>query len=622
MKLSPLSPLASLLLLVAPMAAQASISILPFLPKDTIMAVAAPDLSMSAAEFAQLPLAKMWAEEDVQAFFADLKAMAMKQFDEGMKQAKEMHAQGALPFDPEQLMQLRLRGATFAVTQMQMTMGDFGPLPKFGMVLHLDFGPSSAKWMSIIQTGLGMMEQEAGEELVKTEGKVGEITTMSFTPKNARGMQMGLNLAMVPEGILIGTLSEDVAGIVDHMQKKSAILTQTAQYLATAKQIDVGGAECEMFMRPQPMIDFAMGAMRMGAEQGAFDGVDMDGVDRAMKAMGLTDLGAMGAASKYVDGKAVTQSFAGASKLSATMASKPIDTSFLKWVPKEAVSFSSGGLDMMAIYDMLDRGLKAYDPEFAKEALAQLAEIEKQLGFNIRGDLFGSLGDHYISWSMPMGSISSAPEMALLMKVTDETKLVNVIKSLAKLSDGMVEIEEGEKRGVKAYQLRVNVDPSEGMGMNPFDFVQPTFAFKNGYMVLGLSASDVKRVFQRMDREDDPKGDIRSNKEYAAVAGSIPAGVDSLSFTDWKVNFESWYQIATGALAFVPISEEVPIDMSLLPDSATLTKHLFGAVSYTRSDSNGQHSVSIGPFGPEAMLLIAGFLGGAAAGVASMRGGF
>ncbi|MCU0862733.1 MAG: hypothetical protein MUC36_02980 [Planctomycetes bacterium] len=622
MKLSPISPLASLLLLAAPVMAQGSISILPFLPKDTMMAVAAPDLSMSMTEFAQMPLAKMWAEEDVQAFFADLKAMAMKQFDEGMKQAKEMHAQGALPFDPEQVMQLKLRGATFAVTQMQLTMGDFGPMPKFGMVLHLDFGPSAPKWMNVIQAGLGMMEQEAGDDMQKTEGKIGDIATLSYMPKNGRGSEMGLNLAMVPEGILIGTLGADVQGIVDNMVKKSTVLTQTAQYMATAKQIDVGGAECEMFMRPQPMIDFAMGAMRMGAEQGAFDGVDMDGVERALKAMGLTDLGAIGSASKYVDGKAVTQGFVSASKMTATMVQKPIDTSFLKWVPKEAVGFSSGTVDAMSLYDMLDRGLKAYDPEFAKQAMDQLAQVEKQLGFNIRNDFFGSLGNHYISWSMPMGSISSAPEMAFLMKVNDEQKLVTVIKNLAKMSDGMVEIEEGEKRGVMAYQLRVNFDPSEGMGMNPFDFVQPTFAFKNGYMVLGFSASDVKRVFQRMDREDDPKGDIRSNKEYAAVAGSIPAGIDSVSFTDWKVSFESLYQIATGALAFVPISEEVPIDMSLLPDSATLTKHLFGSVSYTKTDADGQHSFSSGPFGPEAMLLVGAVGVGVMTAVASMRGGF
>ena len=620
MKPNRLSRLAALVLLTVPVAAQGSTSILPYLPKDTMMAIAAPDLAMSISELSKMPLAKMWAEEDVQAFFADVKEMALKQFDQGMKQAKEMHAQGALPFDPEKVMQLRMRGATFAVTSMALSAGDFGPQPKFGLVLHLDFGSSAPAWMDMIKTGLGMMESEAGEEMVKTEGKIGEIATLSYAPKQNRGMEMGLNLAMVPDGILIGTLASDVQSIVDSMNKKTAVLTQTAQYMATAKHLTTAGAECEMFVRPQPMVDFALGAMRMAKEHGGLEGVDMDGVDRAIKAMGLDDLGAAGMTSSYVDGKCVTNGFSSSNKLMATMSSKPIDTSFLKWVPKEAVSFGAGGINAMSIYEMLDRGLKAYDPKFAEQMMAKLGEIEKQLGFSVRNDFFGSLGDHYISWSMPMGSISSAPEIAFLMKVTDEQKLVTVMKNLTKLSNGMVEIEEGEKRGVKAYTLRVNFDPSEGMGMNPFDVVQPTFSFKNGYMVLGFSASDVKRVFQRMDREDDPKGDIRSNKEYAAVAASIPAGVDSLSFTDWKTNFESWYQIATGALAFVPIGEEVPIDMSLLPDSATLTKHLFGAVSYSKTDATGMTSVSTGPFGPEAMVLIGVAVIGAGAAVGAMRG--
>ena len=39
----------------------------------------------------------------------------------------------------------------------------------------------------------------------------------------------------------------------------------------------------------------------------------------------------------------------------------------------------------------------------------------------------------------------------------------------------------------------------------------------------------------------------------------------SLGFTDWKAQFESLYQVLTSVLAFVPMSEEVPIDISLLP---------------------------------------------------------
>jgi hypothetical protein len=306
----------------------------------------------------------------------------------------------------------------------------------------------------------------------------------------------------------------------------------------------------------------------------------------------------------------------------ATTAAVPaaLDTSFLKWVPKDAVDFSSGGMNPLSIYDTLVRGLRAYDQEFAGEMLTMLAESEKQIGFTVRDDLFGSLGDHWIMWSMPVGTIQSAPEVALLVKVVDEAKVAKVLMNLPKLTDGQIEVEKSEKRGIEVYQVRVNIDPMQGMGgFNPFKIVEPVVAFKNGYLVGSLSAYDIKRVFQRMEREDDPKGDIRSNKEYVAVAGDIPANVQSLSFTDWKAKFESYYQIVCGLLAFVPFGEDVPIDMALLPESGTLTRHLYGAVSWSRTTPEGDESVTISPFGVEAEVLVGSVVAVAMAWLTGMR---
>jgi hypothetical protein len=637
MMLRPLSTAASFLLAAASLAAQTSI--LPYLPKDTMMVVSAPDLLTSAKDFQQMPLAKMWAEEEVQIFFADAREMLMKQFDQGMAQAKEMYAQGQLPIDPAELLKLGLRNGTFAVTKLGITKGEFRPQPEFGFVLHLDFGDSAPAWNKLLQTGLSMLEKEAGDDMVKKETKVGEVTMMSLLPNAANApngdtsnrdtsnrhlSNMGLNVAMVPGGVLIGTLGDEIRGVLEAMQQKAPALATHPQYTATAKHLTTSGAECEMFVRPQPVIDLIVNGLQIASDEGEMEKVDVEGVKRAIAAMGWNDLGAMGATSTYEGGKCVSRSFAAHGKISAaatSAAAKTIDTSFLKWVPKNAVGFSAGTIDVMSIYDMFRRGIEAYDPEVAKQAMGQLAQMEKQMGFTVQNDLFGSIGDHYISWSMPMGSIASAPEMAFLVKVTDETKIVNVLKGIARMSDGKFEIEEGEKRGVKHYQLRLNVE-FEGMAMNPFEMIQPAFAFKNGYMVGAFSIGDIKRVFARMDREDDPKDDIRANKEFAAVQGEIPAGISSVSFTDWKIQFESFYQIVTGLLGFVPIGDEIPIDMQLLPESGTLTKHLFGALSWSKTDAVGTTSVSTSPFGPELMLAFGGALVAGGVVATRVRGGF
>ncbi len=601
----------------APIAAQTNI--LPYLPKDTIVALSAPDLATSIDEFRRMPLAKMWAEEEMQNFVADLEEMVRSQIEDLLQQGREMHAQGQLPVDPDELLKLRMRGVTFALTDLEIEMGDFGPQPKH-------FGETAPQWHALVRLGLGMMEGEAGEALQKTESKVGEWPLMTFAPNAAQESPMGLSLVLLPDGLLIGTLADQVRGIADSLQTKTAVLAGSDNFLAAAKQVPTEGSELVAFFRYDPMVDFAMSALRMAAEMSEeMAMVDMDGVDRAITAMGMRNLPTDVSTSSYVDGKCVSRSFRAQTGAATTTAATAIDTAFLKWVPKDAVAFSAGTLNVMSIHDTILKGLQAYDAELATKLLAQLADMEKQAGFRLRDDLFGSLGDHYVTWSMPMGTISSAPEVAFLMKVTDEAKLLNAMKSLTQMSEGMVELEKSEKRGLEVYQLRINFDPTQGRGgMNPFDMFTPTFAFHGGYLVGGFSASDIKRVFQRMDREDDPKGDIRSNREFAAVAERIPAGIDSLSFTDWKANFESLYQIATGLLAFVPIGEEVPLDMSLLPDSASLTKHLFGSISFGRRVAGGYESESVSPFGPELMLLSVALLGAGAAtfgvGVNTTRG--
>lgn len=612
-------------LLVAPLLAQGSI--LPYLPKTTAMAVSVPDLGASMGEFSGMPLAKMWAEPQVQAFFADALGKAKAQIDGLMEQAKEQHKAGAIPIDPETLLSLRVNGGTFAITRLEMGEHEGRPKVNLGLVLHLDFGATAAQWNGLVQMGLGLMEQQAGPMLNKREAKIGDVPLLTYAPAHQQGSDMSLNIATVKNGLLIGTLEDDVKSILENMQKGTPVLTATDAYKANAQHLLAKGAECEMFMRLDPMMDFGLAGLELASKmEPNMAAIDVAGIGRACEALGLRAIKSIGATSTYEKGRCITKGYVASPaperKGLTGGASKTLDTSFLKWVPKDAVVFSAWTMEPMGIYDGLVGALTAYDPKTAEMALGQLAEMEKQLGFTIREDLFGSLGDHVIRWSMAMGAITSTPEVAFLVKVKDQDKVVKVLKGLAALTNNMVEITESTKREVKAYTVRVNFDPSGGQGMNPFDMISPTISFKNGYMVAGFSASDIKRTFQRMDREDDPKGDIRSNKEFMAFADSLPKDVQSLKFTDWKAEFESYYQMATGLLALVPANEEIPFDMSQLPEVGSLTKHLSGGLAYEKADATGFESTAISPFGPEVMLIGVGVAAAVGGFAVAMRGRF
>ncbi|MGE3350189.1 MAG: hypothetical protein AB7O84_00545 [Planctomycetota bacterium] len=606
-------------------------SMLPYLPASTIMAMSVPDIDASLAEFASMPLAKMWREEEVQDFVRDAREMAHTKFEEAMEQARKMHQQGMFPLDPDQLLNLRLRGGSFALTRMNITEGDFGPMPEVGLLLHLDFGSTAQQWFGLAQMGLTILEQSGQAEV--EEFLVGDQKVRAFVPTMApAGMSMGLHVAMVGDSLLIGTLREDVTGVLANMQSGKQELVATEAYKNSAQHLMVDGAEAEMFMRPGPLFDFGMQGLRIATQVNPklrkLTWLDIDGIGRAIDAMGLRGVQSVAGVSSYKDGKAVSTTFVAAPapgrKGFLAGHDKTLDTAFLRWVPKDAVSFMATTMEPMTIYDTLVSALQAYDPKIAEMAMGHLAGMEQKIGFNLRDDLFGAVGDTVVTWSMPMASMMAPPEVAILIKVNDQDKVVKVLQTLCGMSKGRVELDEAEKRGVKTYQFRLNLDNMQGMGgFNPLDMMNPSFAFKDGYLVAGFSPSDIRRVFQRMERtEDDPKGDIRGNKEFAAYANQLPEHMQSMSFTDWKAEFESWYQMLSGLLAFMPQSEDVPFDMQMLPDASTLTKHMFGSLSYSTVDGSGISSTTISPFGPEvaAVLVVALAAGGlAAAGMANVR---
>ena len=599
---------------------EAQQGLMPFLPEDTIAALSAPNLQASMAEFANMPLAKIWHEEEVQNFLGDGMEMLQEQIQMGMAQAEQMHAQGMLPVDPARLMELRVNGFTLAITKLGLEMGDFGPMPAVGVMAHVDFGDTAQQWNGLVRMGLGMLEQEAGDEVVFEESEVGGYKVITLAPAMAPpDFGMAMNVALVDGGIVIGTITDQVKATVQAMVDGKHRLTASDTYKANASHLTSDGAEFEAYIRPDKVVDFAMNALDMGSQMDPdLAMIDAEGIARAFDALGIMSIKSMGTSSSYKDGKAVITSYtvAPAPDRKGLMAAsnKTLNMDFLRWVPKDAVSFSAATFEPMSVYDSLVEALRAYDPETAEMVLGQLGFMEDKVGLKLRDDLFGAMGDTMISWSMPMASMMSAPEMAILAKVQDEKKVVKALGTFAQMTDGMIELEESERRGVTTYQVRINVDPGAGagMGMNPLDMFNPSFAFKDGYMVMGFSPSDIRRVFKRMDRGEDadPKRDMRGNKEFAAYVDQLPEGLSSVGFTDWKASFESGYQMVASMMAFLPMDENIPIDMSMLPDASTMTQHLFGSIYYTKVDGAGISATTISPFGAETLILLAG-LGGA-----------
>jgi len=594
--------------LIAPLSAQGK----PFkhaLPAKTLMFVSAPDLASSAGEFHQTSVARMWREEEVQDFAKDALLMAEGQWAQGLAMLGEMHEAGQVPVSPDDIRKVRVHSFTAALTSLELEVGAAGPLPKVGILAHLDVGDSVGVLRKLIHFGAAAMAAEAPvgameKSMTTLEGNT-ELLTISVSDVPG----MSLNIAFMPTGIIVGTLTDEVKAAVTAVHTQQTILPTTADYAATSKHLGAAGAEIEGYIHVDGCMNLLMdvlGTLEEGMPEWPAE-LQVEGIARAVSALGLRSVRATGFTSKYEGQKSVTRSFSLAPEagrkgfLSGT--AKAADLDFLRWVPKEASSVSTSQLDIQGIYDGLVGALKAYNPEMADMLLAQLAEQEEMMGLSLKDDLFSVFGDQMVFWSMGVSSLMSAPEGAMLLKVRDQERLLGTLNKIAAMTGGVIDFPVSERRGVKTWRLELDPEAVPEEAAAGLAMFQPCFAFKDGYMVLALSTGDVRRTIKSMGRESDPATDIRSNKDFAGYMADLQQQkVSGFAWTDWKVTFESAYSAVTSALALMVNDEDVPFNMTLLPEAESLSQHLFSAMTWSTATKEGYLSTSVSPLGPEVMI--------------------
>ncbi len=600
------------------------------LPAGSAAYLSFPDLDTSISELKNMPVGKMWQEGEVQDFFADGLKWLEDRWEEQVAEGNKLYEEGKLPVKPDDLMGLRVKSASLGLTSMSISMpeGAEQPLPDVGVYLHLDLGDSAKIWQQLVAIGLGQIQANADKQVEQLSSKVGDVEVITIKAVDSP-VEMSLNIAFIGESMLIGSREGETKTIIKNLISGEKGLSGSSSYMAVAEKLSLPGAEAESYFQPGAVLDFMVdiagivssmpppsaNSPSAASEQAIRGMLQPEAIERAFQAMGLRAYESSGSSSTYTGGRSVSRSFC---KINPQMrrgisaySGSNLDLEFLRWVPKDAVAFTATTMNVGAYYDALVDGLKALNPEMGEMMLGMLGSFEQQLGVSVREDLFGSFGNRVITWSMPMSGITATPEMAILIEVKDKDRLLKALTVAESMSNGIIELDEIDRRGLKAHQLHVNPPIDNNvMPMNPFDMFTPTFVFEGGYMVVGFTTGDVKRTLARMTREDDPKGDIRSNEEFAPYLQQLPeSGLSSVSFTDWKAQFEGMYQMGTSMLAFLPMTGEVPIDLALLPDAYSLTQHLSGSISWVKDSEDGQETMSISPWGPETGFLLGTALG-------------
>lgn len=577
------------------------------LPEDTIAYIGAPDVPSAIEAFKTSALFKMWREEEVQEFFESLLEEAQKQYTEGLAQAKQLHKAGMIPVDPEELLKIQVHGIHFALTELAL---DMEKGSKLNICLCIDFGQSSDKAQAILGALLDMAKAQSGGEMPeivksKLEGAVmNTLTPPMLPPQFPKGF--GMHWAFVGGKLVLGTSQDAMKNIIQGLAKggMEKNLTTARAYTAVAAKTRPQPYGFEAYFRPEKIWTTVWSALAMAKAMnpGDMDEVDVDGIKRAVDALGLLNIKSVGLASAYENGKGVDRSFAstdGEPKgLMKMMSGGDIDQSQLAYVPKDASSFSIARIEPVVFYDTMMAAVDAYDPNIGSMVKTQLNGMQEQLKINLRDDLFANLGPEMMTYAMPVSG-NALPEMGFLFKVQDPANALKVLQTASAMSQGAFSISEIDTEGGKLYGIDMDL-PDEMAQLQ--SMIDPTFTFHKGYLVVGFNRSDVRAAIKMLNGTGGPS--IKENKAFAPYLDKIPEKVSSLGWQDTAATFEGLYGVVASTAGFIPLPEEVPLDLGLLPSTEVLTQHLFGSLTYSKKLPDGIMTKAVGPMGPELYLAL------------------
>lgn len=263
------------------------------------------------------------------------------------------------------------------------------------------------------------------------------------------------------------------------------------------------------------------------------------------------------------------------------------DTSSLVW--RTGLSGEGAAEAVLGLLEMVASEVDMPSPE----------ALEQQLGFSLSEDLFGLLGDELVMSMDPVRGMG-VPGMRAFIRVNEPElfaeRLTALVYAVSDASGGLLSVKDRPYRKM----------PYVAISIQDQGFVQPAFGIVNGLLVVGAKGIGVKRELKRL--RDLELHDLPFLEELSQHP--------NLLYVDWPALVGGAYGTvkAFAGLAAGFAGEDIPFDLSMLPDTEVLTRHFEATLSTTSFSEAGRITRAESSFGPEVLALVVG--GSAALGIA------
>lgn len=653
--LAPWALLAGLAFLVgdspaqaAPAGANSTEGLARHLPADTIALLSVPDLGRTLNDVRSLPIGKIAAEPSVRDFVEEPLGKLSAAIRE---QLAEAESGTGMPWIQVYESLGRVRSFEVALTRLGIREAGEDVEGEFGVAARLDTGEAWPAFRAFLEKGLEKAREEGLS--VSRESAAGGGSFVRVVREEEGGAGSVLWREEGTEVYVV--LASSSTGLVDDLWSRvsraqsAPSLAADSEFLACTRRCGAGGgAEMRFFLRVAPLLDAIVSGLRIAEEEEedlpAF--LHPQPVDRVLQVLGLRGLRACAFATTAAGDHSVNESYVLAPVprrgLLGTCDGAPVDRALLRRVPAEATSFSVGRAGLANLWDTFEEALSAIGGEVEKDVRAALDRFEKENGLEVREDLLASLGEEYVSYSLPTKGLMSVPEEAVLVRLVDPDRFERAANALTdalvEMTD-VVKLKEKEYEGTNLRSFSITKIPggeSFGGDPNPLAGIQPLLALispayavvkekdesgavAGGTFVLSMSATGLRRAIHRLGSE--PGEGAIAIEGYGRFASQVPEKVSALSYADHRSEIGAVYAMVT---SFVPMivsaaGKDLPFDLNSLPPGDAITSHLFGSVSYTVADDEGIYSRSFSPFGVDTAGFLAGGIACGAAALVAMR---
>ncbi len=222
-----------------------------------------------------------------------------------------------------------------------------------------------------------------------------------------------------------------------------------------------------------------------------------------------------------------------------------VSAELLKLVPPKAAVLQAGSVRIDRVLPLVRRVVMAVDPKAGgKDLDRSLADVKKNLGFDIEKDLLGALGNRGMFYLLPPGAVGGNPLLGqvnaanIVVEVTDPEKLRGALAKLVilakatmagRMAAGMGGRPGGAPQPVTEFEYR-------GHKVTAFNFggiVAPGFAVTDKYLLIGGNVQGVKKALARIAKGEAAVPGLVESAEYKkAMARLKTDGALGVSYLD------------------------------------------------------------------------------------------